>query len=181
MGQQVLAIAVVLTITGSKNRTKKQDIKTPDAPKACIIHSIIKTLKFTLIGIIEMRLLREGLMVVHTIEIPALHCFQVTAMTWDGVMVPIPAMGEDVLKSEHRRHIIRDWHRDNMDKCPTLGLEQESQLLQGLGQVAHMAKTPTETILSNFSANSMSFRSPSTKVNLPELSWLRGSLILGRI
>ncbi len=140
MGQQVLAIAVVLTLTGGKNRTKEQEIKTPDAPKACIIHSIIKTLKLTLIGIKAMQPLREGLVVVHTIEIPALHCFQVTTMTWDGVMVPIPAMGEDVLMSEPRRHIIRDSHRDDMDQCPALGLEQGGQLLQGLGQVAHMAK-----------------------------------------
>ncbi len=73
MGQQVLAIAIVLTITGGKDRAKQQQIKTPNAPKACIIPSVVKALELSLTGIKAMQPLRKGLVVVHAIDIPPLH------------------------------------------------------------------------------------------------------------
>jgi hypothetical protein len=71
-------------------------------------------------------------------------------MTWDGVMVPIPAMGENVFMRESRGHVIGDSHSDDMDQSPTLGLEEGGQLLQRLGQVAHMAKNTHGNYLVKF-------------------------------
>ncbi len=102
MGQQVLAIAVVFTITGSKYRAEQQEIKTPNASKTGIVHAIIKALKLTLTGIKSMQPLRKGLMIIHAVDIPTLHCFKITTMAWDGVMIPIPTMGENVFMGEPR-------------------------------------------------------------------------------
>ena len=102
MGQQVLTIAIVFTIAGGKDRAKQQQIKAPDTPEACVIHSIIKVLELTLASIKAMQPLRHSLVVVHAIKIPTPHRLKVTIMIWNGVMVPIPTMGEDVLVGEPR-------------------------------------------------------------------------------
>ena len=133
MVEQILTIAVVLTITGGKDCAKQQEIKAPNAPKACIIHSIVKALELTLTGIKAIQPLRQGLVVIRAIDIPTLHRLQVTIMVRDGIMVPIPSMGEDILVGEPRGHVIRGSHRDDVDQSLALGLEQGGQLLEGLG------------------------------------------------